>query len=204
MVTILLASVSSPQFVPGEVLVKFLPGTAGSEAFTKAVQVSPPDLSFLRPVINSLENEVGVPLQIKQVSGGKWVLLSARLDAIVAEAVQQLRARESIQEARAELCEPQSHGPHPAPLGFIITFQPETAEAEAIDQELSHGDEEPLSQLILELEEYLDLPLKVKKIEKSTLHAEIGLDALTLTLVERLKAVEQIEAAQPNHILSFR
>lgn len=205
-VPILLASSSpsSPQFVPGEMLVKFSPGTKGSAAVAQASQVSPPDLTALTPVIKGLEAEVGIPLRGKQLSSGNWIVLSVREDVLTDQVVQQLRARSSIEEVQVTLCEPAAPEAPPSPNRLAIEFKPETSEAKAVAQKLSDGGEDIFGQLISDLEKYLNLPLVVQAIEETTVLAQIELEALTLILIDRLKALDEIESAQPNYILTLR
>jgi hypothetical protein len=206
-IPVFLASVTSPpprQFVPGEVLVKFSPGTKESASVAKANEVSPPDLAALNPAIEALEGGVGIPLKPKQLSGGRWLLLEVRLVALTKQVVQQLRTRKNIEEVRIAPCKLESPAAGPPPDGLVIEFGPGTPEAEAVSQKLSNRDSETFDRLISALEEYVDLPLEAEAIGEDAVSARIDLKVLTPLLVKRLKALEQIESAQPNYILTFK
>jgi hypothetical protein len=205
-IPVFLASVTSPpprQFVPGEVLVKFSPGTKESASVAKANEVSPPDLAALNPAIEALEAGVGVPLKPKQLSSASWLLLEVRLVALTKQVVQQLRTRKNIEEVRIAPCKLGAPAPGPSG-GLVIEFEPASPEAEAVMQKLSKRGGETFDRLISALEGYVDLPLEAKAIGEDAVSARIDLKALTLILVKRLKALEEIESAQPNYILTLK
>src|SRR3990172_5268806 len=139
--------VSSPRFVPGEVLVKFVPGSDGGAAVMQASRVSPPDLGALAQVIDRLQAKVNIPLRAKQVTGGQWVLLSVGGEKLTDQLLEKLRGRESVAEGQ---------------------------------------------------------PLQGEVDEDATAVAQIDLAALTLKLSEQLKALADIESAQPNYILRIQ
>jgi len=66
------------KFVAGQALAKFVAGSAGDAAVTRAAQASPPDLGALASAVNDLESGVGLPLLATQVSSGNWFIVSMR------------------------------------------------------------------------------------------------------------------------------
>jgi len=201
---LLLGNAPPPRFVPGEVLVKFVPGTEGSAAVIRASRVTPPDLGVLAPVIQRLQAATAVPLKAKQVTGGQWILVSVDGERLTDELVTRLRGRANVAEVR----------PTPDPSGgtrdasrsrgIVVRFSAGSAEAEAITQKWSRGDDTPVSQLVRALEKDVGLALKGEATADTTLLLHVDLGMLTLKLSEQLKALADIESAQPNYILRIQ
>jgi hypothetical protein len=202
--TLLLGNAPPPRFVPGEVLVKFVPGTEGSAAVDRASRTSPPDLGVLTPVVQRLQAATGVPLKAKQVTGGQWILVSVDGDKLTDELVTRLRGRANVAEVQP--------GPDPSggtrdasrSKGIVVRFSAGSAEAEAIAEKRRGGDDAAFSALIRALEKDVGLSLRGEATADATvlLHADLG--TLTLKLSEQLKALADIESAQPNYILRIR
>ena len=201
---LLLGNAPPPRFVPGEVLVKFVSGTDGSAAVTRASRTSPPDLGVLAPVIQRLQAATAVPLKAKQVTGGQWILVSVDGERLTDELVTRLRGRANVAEVR----------PTPDPSGgtrdasrsrgIVVRFSAGSAEAEAITQKWSRGDDTPVSQLVRALEKDVGLSLRGEATADTTLLLHVDLGMLTLKLSEQLKALADIESAQPNYILRIQ
>ena len=201
---LLLGNAPPPRFVPGEVLVKFVPGTEGSAAVIRASRTSPPDFGVLAPVIQRFQAATGVPLKAKQVTGGQWILVSVDGERLTDELVTRLRGRANVAEVR----------PTPDPSGgtrdasrsrgIVVRFSAGSAEAEAITQKWSRGDDTPVSQLVRALEKDVGLSLKGEATADTTLLLHVDLGMLTLKLSEHLKALADIESAQPNYILRIQ
>jgi len=201
---LLLGNAPPPRFVPGEVLVKFVPGTEGSAAVARASRTSPPDFGVLAPVIQRFRAATGVPLKAKQVTGGQWILVSVDGERLTDELVTRLRGRANVAEVR----------PTPDPSGgtrdasrsrgIVVRFSAGSAEAEAITQKWSRGDDTPVSQLVRALEKDVGLSLRGEATADTTLLLHVDLGMLTLKLSEQLKALADIESAQPNYILRIQ
>ncbi len=201
---LLLGNAPPPRFVPGEVLVKFVPGTEGSAAVIRASRTSPPDFGVLAPVIQRFQAATGVPLKAKQVTGGQWILVSVDGERLTDELVTRLRGRANVAEVR----------PTPDPSGgtrdasrsrgIVVRFSAGSAEAEAITQKWSRGDDTPVSQLVRALEKDVGLSLRGEATADTTLLLHVDLGMLTLKLSEQLKALADIESAQPNYILRIQ
>ena len=201
---LLLGNAPPPRFVPGEVLVKFVPGTEGSAAVARASRTSPPDFGVLAPVIQRFQAATGVPLKAKQVTGGQWILVSVDGERLTDELVTRLQGRANVAEVR----------PTPDPSGgtrdasrsrgIVVRFSAGSAEAEAITQKWSRGDDTPVSQLVRALEKDVGLSLRGEATADTTLLLHVDLGMLTLKLSEQLKALADIESAQPNYILRIQ
>jgi hypothetical protein len=201
---LLVGNAPPPRFVPGEVLVKFVSGTDGSAAVARASRTSPPDLGVLAPVIQRLQAATGVPFKAKQVTGGQWILVSVDGERLTDELVTRLRGRANVAEVR--LTPDPSDGTRDAsrPRGIVVRFSAGGAEAEAIAQKRSGGDDAPFSALVRALEKDVRLPLRGDATADTTLLLHVDLRTLTLNLSDQLKAVADIEAAQPNYILRIQ
>jgi hypothetical protein len=191
-------------FVPGEILVRFAPVSGGAEAVARASRSSPPDLKALNPVIDNLETAAHVPLSVKQLSSGDWVVLAVNSDRLTERAAHQLRERRNVAVVQVSPCEPEASAHCPPPKKLVIRFVPGAPEAEAVSKKLTGTDDAAFAQLTAALTKELDLPLAAKATDAATIQAQIDLRALTMTLIERLKALPDIEAAQPNFILTFK
>ena len=191
-------------FVPGEILVRFAPASEWAKAVGRTVRVSPLDLKALDSVVHNLETAANIPLSVKQLSSGDWVVLAVDSDRLTERAAHQLRERRTVAGVQVSPSERESAVPRTFPKELIISFVPGTQEAEAVSQKLAQTDETAFAKLTANLIKELDLPLTAKATDAATIQAQIDLKALTMTLVERLKALPDIEAAQPNFILGFR
>ena len=88
--------------------------------------------------------------------------------------------------------------------GIVVRFSAGSTEAEAIAQKWSGGDDTPVSQLVRALEKDVGLSLKGEATADTTLLLHVDLGMLTLKLSEQLKALADIESAQPNYILRIQ
>lgn len=201
---LLLGNAPPPRFVPGEVLVKFVSGTEGSAAVTRASRTSPPDLGVLAPVIQRFQTATGVPLKAKQVTGGQWILVSVDGERLSDELVTRLRGRANVAEVR--LTPDPADGTRDAskPRGIVVRFSAGSAEAEAIARKRSGADDAPFSALVRALEKDVGLSLKGEATADTTLLLHVDLGTLTLKLSDQLKALADIESAQPNYILRIQ
>jgi hypothetical protein len=201
---LLLGNAPPPRFVPGEVLVKFIPGTAGSAAVAQASRVTPPDLGILAPVIQRFQAATGVPLKAKQVTGGQWILVSVDGERLTDQMVTRLRGRVNVAEVQATPDPSGGPGDSPGSRGIVVRFSAGSAEAEAIAQKQKDGDAPAFSALIRALEKDVGLSLTGEAGADTTLLLHIDLGMLTLKLSEQLKALADIESAQPNYLLRIQ
>ncbi len=198
----LLGSAAPLRFVPGEVLVKFAPGTDGSAAVARASRTSPPDLTALAPMIPRFQAATGVPLRAKQVTGGQWILVSVDGERLVDELATRLRGRANVADVQLS--------PHPSPRdtsrsrGILARFAAGSPEFEAIARKQGGGGDAPFLALVSALEQDVGLSLKVEAAADRALLLHVDLGPLTLRLSEQLKALADVESAQPNNVLRIR
>ena len=116
--------------------------------------------------------------------------------------VRLLRDRDSVTDVKAGAREGEGAGDAPALLEMRPKFAHDSPEFKIIAQARSQGPEdEQLAALISSLQNELDLPLDGTAAGPGELVLQVDLRAITLQLVERLQALPQIEAAQPNYIV---
>lgn len=204
--TILLSTSPTPssQFVPGEVLAKFAPGTDGSAAVSRATQVTPPDLAVLVPVISRLQAKTGVPLKATQVLSGNWVRLSIDGDGLTKRLVRQLRMRDTIAEVGVSPGKPGAPVDVSSPKTLLITFSPGSAESKTVEQNVSDPSDPRFAALMRGLERDLDLPLKGEVSDNAALLIHVDLNAFTPILADKINALCEIESAQPNYIVTIK
>jgi hypothetical protein len=175
-------------FVPGEVLIHFAPGTRGQRLVEQSGEA--PGLDALTGPVGDLGDQVNVPLRPVRVNGGGWLLVRVPLDAL----------REQVARRLARC--PRVTGAIPAASDsadsrVLLTFAGGSPEAEMLR---SGGDGRGVDSLAAGLGHRIAMPLK-GTVQGQRLLVEVDLGALTLQLVERLKARHEIESAQPNYKL---
>lgn len=198
------AMTSSPPFVPGEVLVHFVSGSAGSNAVEKAIQATPPDLQALATVVEGLQAVTRIPLKASRVAGGNWVVLNVETGPLTDRAAGDLRVRKNIESVDVVALEPPPQGLIPRQKGLQVRFTSRSPESVIVSKRMSGAEKKRIERLVSELSEALGLPLKGYVRDRDRLLLEIDLAALTPILVERLKALPDVEFAQPNYRAGFR
>ena len=198
------AMITSPLFVPGEVLVHFVSGSAGNSAVEKAIRVTPPDLQALASVVEELQAATRIPLKATRVSSGNWVVLNVEPGPLVDRAAGYLRVRKNIESVEVVALEPPSQGLIPRQKELQVRFTSRSPESVIVSKRMSGAEKKPFERLVSELSEALGLPLKGYVQERNLLLLEIDLKALTPILVERLKTLPDVEFAQPNYRAGFR
>src|SRR5688572_26452908 len=87
-------------------------------------------------------------------------------------------------------------GGRPSLIKLILEFSPSSAEFKTVAR-----NDGRLARLVASLERDVGLPLTGEVVEQGRLALQVDLKALTLRLVERLKAEPIMESVQPNYIL---
>jgi hypothetical protein len=183
------AAMDSHNFVPGEALVQFRSGTPAGAALERAQRSTPPDLSALGPILKAAGAQVRVPLKAVRLAGGSWILLKIDADLLAKRTADNLRQRRGVRSV--------------AQVPRDSSFFESGSQAGGLLIELAPGPEDS-APLIAALSEELGLPLVGGFRKKGLLLVEIDWKELTRILVDRLKGLDDIEAAQPNYILGIR
>ena len=131
------AMTSSPPFVPGEVLVHFVSGSAGNNAVEKAIQVTPPDLQALASVVEELQAATRIPLKATRVSSGNWVVLNVEPGPLADRAAGDLRVRKNIESVEVVALEPPPQGLIPRPKGLQVRFTSRSPESVIVSKKMS-------------------------------------------------------------------
>lgn len=166
----------APQFVPGQVMTKFVAGSEASAVVMRA------DLTALVPIADRLGASVGVPLRPSSITSGHFCVLAVDAERLEDQLARRLTARERVEHVEVV----------------------EDTAAIAVSVAFAAGSEESRmrpARLVALLERELGLPLKGAALENSRLALQVNLEALTLSLVERLKTLPEIESVQPNFIV---
>jgi hypothetical protein len=181
----------TPKFVPGEVMVRFAQGSEASVALNRVVETDPTDLAGLLPTVTALGAGAGVPLRPTRVGSGGWVILAIDSAALAQRLHGQLPQRENVESVR------RGEGT----LELVVRFRAGSAESDAIAQQLELESDDPLTEILCSLERETGVPLTGEAMSQNELALQLDLRALTLSVVSRLQALSEIEAAQPNYVL---
>jgi hypothetical protein len=182
-------------------MLKFVAGSPGDDAVIRAGQTSPPNLAALEPVIGELQDGVELPLRVAQISSGNWLLLNVDFQALANQLAARLRGRENVMTVQARASEAEEPGGKPRSVEVLVKFAPGSAEDKAVASALEGGTVEPLADMLSELEQGLGLPLAGAANDPGELALQVDLEALTLSLVDTLKELPDVESAQPNYVL---
>jgi hypothetical protein len=184
------AMIQAQPFVPGEVLIRFVAGSEGRQATRKSVETSPPNFQLLAGVTAALGERVDTPLRAVRVGGGEWLLLRVHVDDLARRTADRLARCRRVARATRD--------PGDSAKAVIhTTFQPGSSEARLLARAGQPDGKAQLDSLITDVARRIHTPLKAA-VSGEELLIEVDLEALTLQLVERLKALPDIESAQPN------
>lgn len=185
-------------------MIKLTADGEGGKAFSKAIQLSPPNLALLEPTTHLLTEKTGIPVKAKQALSGGWLLLGVDLPELINRAETRLRQHDTVEAIQVKKVAPKGVG-MPETYILEVAFRQDSKEAKIIDDKRSGSVAEPFRKLISELGRQLDLPLTAKPKPAAHLSIEIDLHELTLRLSQRLKDLpEVIESVNLNYITTFQ
>jgi hypothetical protein len=189
---------TSSSFVLGDVVIKFRPKTKVGESIDSKAGTSGPTeplLDYLRGV----SAELSVPLQVKRLGSGGSVILTINQAELLASWSERLRAKENVNRVQLSSV---AESPRSVEPSLYVEFAKGTPEEKVVSQlAASRKDSGPALQAIAEgLRQELGVPLLTTVEGPGRLQIRLDIRALTLNLVERLKAKDEIEYAQPNFI----
>jgi len=188
------------QFVPGEVMVKFRNETEPNQLLSRAIQSSPPDIETLAPVASLLSGKVGIPLKVKQILSGGWVLLAVDADKLVARSVTKLRERDAITDVQLKAGESKSVGA-PEVKGIDVTFRSGSSEYKTVEKILAGKAGDSFARLIQALAKILDLPVQGEVDSRAHLILQVDLRELTVAVNKRLRDLSGIiDSVQLNYV----
>lgn len=197
---IVFANGQNTQFVPGEVMVKFREETEPNQLVSQASHLNPPDIKILAPIESLLSEKTGIPLKVKQLLSGAWVLLSVDADKLTDQSVTQLRKRNTITEIQLKASESNAMGTSEVKI-IAVAFQSDSPEYKAINAKLAGTTDDSFAGLIHELSSTLNLPLQAKVDQSGHLLLQIDLREVTIALDKKLRSLTGLIAlVQPNYI----
>lgn len=184
LVPIMAATVSaqSPRFVPGQVVARFVPGSEASALVVRVAGRQPLDLAGLSPLADRLGQGAGVPLKASGLGGGHYCTFSLDLRELGDRLARRLRERQRVERVDIP--------PDTVSITLVVWFSPGSEESRM-----------PPARLVPSLERELGVPLTGEASGQGSMVLRVNLDALTLSLVERVKALPDIESAQPNFVM---
>lgn len=192
-----------PNFVPGEVMLKFVSGSEAHATVVKASERTPTELQALAPVIKDLEERTDIPLQAKQLTGGNWILLSVDIDKLNDRIVHLLRTQEYIEDVHVGPEVIREHIGFTPSRKVVVKFSPDSAESQSVAKQIGAASKVVPPTVISQLETDCGRPLKGELTTEAEVVLEVDLRALTLALEERLKALPDIEATQLNYVMTI-
>lgn len=188
------------QFVQGEVMVKFRNETEPNQLLSRAIQSSPPDIEILAPVASLLSGKVGIPLKVKQILSGGWMLLAVDVDKLVDESVTKLRKRDAITDVQLRAGESKSVGT-PDVKGIDVAFRSGSSEYNTVEKILAGTANDSSARLIQTFAKILDLPLQGKVDSRAHLILQVDLRELTVAVDKRLRDLSEIiDLVQLNYV----
>jgi hypothetical protein len=201
-VTVLTTSpTQSANFVPGEIMVKFVPGSEAAMRVREVSQQTPLRLEALEPLVKQLEARTGLPLTVTQLTSGDWVVLKIDAEHLSRGVADRLRGYQNVAQAEV-IGEERQYIGYSAPQKIAVTFLPGTVEARTVSETLTDKGGSNLSNLVSRLQQRAASPLKAQVTEQEGLVLQVDLKPLTLTLQDRLHSLPIIESTQLNHVMT--
>lgn len=161
-------------FAPGEVVVRFGPGSEGR------LRAAEPAHARILPFLDRVSREIGRPLRLGRTSSGGELVLQLDSAALVARLEAALRSRPETQNAwRIRTTE---DGP-----------------AEGLSARVGADVRGDAKKLARAMARELELPVVERPLRQGQYVFEVDLHALTLDVVRRLKERPDVDYAQPNY-----
>jgi len=184
------------RYVPGELIVKFYPASQAGQVVAQALQDDAHQDAQLQALQQSLSRELGVHLDIRQITSGREIVLSVNAQALAARVVEQLRAREEVKTA--QLLEA-GEGQLPGNPKVLVEFAPDSTAARSLSAPVEQSQE--VQRLVKALEGEVGAPLIPEPPETGQLILVLDLASLTADLLKRIRQRSDVEYAQPNVLL---
>lgn len=194
------ANGQNTQFIPGEVMVKFRQEAEPNQLLSQANQSNPPNIEILAPVALLLSGKTEIPLKVKQLLSGAWVLLTVDGDKLASQLVTQLRKRNTITDIQLRDSELKNVGTFEVKK-IDVTFRSGSPEYKVVDAQFAGTTDDSFAGLIRELSKTLTLPCKGKVEQRGHLILQVDPREVTIELDKRLRSLSDlIELVQLNYI----
>lgn len=189
-------------FVPGEVMVKFKHDTEQDGLLSKALESDTPDLAVLKPVADSLSSTTKIPLVVKQVLSGRWVLLKLNPNTLIIQSLPRLKQIESIADVSLKTSTDKSLYDIKAQQ-FDIVFNSESREFDVVKAKREERGESDFKALIETLAIVLDYPVQAYVDQRNHLILKLDQREISFLMKKRLSELTPvIESTQLNYISS--
>jgi len=188
----------SPSSARGEVIVKFKSMSKAGECVSTAAKENDIRNESLVSFSRELSKDLGTPVEATQLTSGGEVVLGVQFAELAANLAALLKARPQVTRSW-EIKARESPAPSSTRSDVGVAFAASSREA----QVLAQGSAVPHAELkpFLEgLEHDFGSKLRARVDGEKNLVLGIDEEALTLTLVERLKGRADVEYAQPNFV----
>ena len=192
---------SEANFVPGEVMVKFVSGSDAEKAVREMSQKFPLRLDDFVQVVRHLEASVRIPLTVSQVTSGNWLVLKIDSETMSRELAERLRGYQNVAEVEL-LGEDKKPVGYMPPKKIALKFVPGSQEANTISEKLANRDEADFGTLMSKLQQRAESPLKAEVMAQNGLLLQVDLASLTLTLQDRLRSLPSVESTQLNYVMT--
>ena len=173
----------TPNFVPGQVLMRFADGTPERAKVNEASRTNPPDVTSLRPVIDTLSQRVGMALSVERIGSGSWLTIAIARSPLIENVGGHLRGENGVAAVNRQGADLQ------------ITMDAGSALEQAFYR---RSQTDTFAQVVDGWSTAAGVPL-LAAAETDHLVIQIDWSAATLELVERLNERPEVEAAQPNY-----
>ena len=199
-----LPSVALPGIIPGQVLVKFASESEGGIAVVTAIQTDPADLTALGAATADLQTKTGVFLKPTKITADQRVIFSIDVNLLMNDLELRLHKRRNVETVQLKTQTLSTKTHVSAPKKLLVAFIEGSPESESLQQQQANHQDRGFATLIPELEKDLKLPLVAEVTQEGEFLLWVDLQKLTMTLVEQLNPLPEIESAQPNYVLTIQ
>ena len=179
----------NPNFFPGQILTRFSEGTSQRETVAQVSQTIPLDLGGLVNVIAELSARAGVPLRLHQLGSGYWLTLDVDREMLPDHVRSIVSSQEGVRSVMVVA---------PADANSAVQYVVDAADGSGLERAINRRRGRGLPDLMDVWTTAVGLRLQYT-VDDGHLMLSIDWNAGTLELVERFKAMPEIEAAQPNY-----
>lgn len=190
-------------FIPGEVMVRFRQDTEPDRLLSKALHSKRQNPEILKPAADLLSSNIEMPLIIKQLLSGRWVLLRIDSKRLLNDSLTRLRNKNPAAEILLKIRDDKSLY-RITDQEFDIAFKPGSQEYEVVSTYRMDGDKQKFTALVAGLTKTLGYPVQGRVDRRKHLILSLDQREITLLLEKRLRQLTSIiEAVQLNYIATL-
>lgn len=197
-----LANLQPNLFVPGEVMVQFKPNTEPDRLLTKALNSKPQDLNILKPSALLLSGKIEMPLTVKQLLSGRWVLFRLDSGQLLNDSLTRLRKKCGTAEIQLKVSDDKSLY-RLTNQELDIAFKPSSREYKIVT-DWKGSEKQEFTKLVDGFEEVLGYPVQGRVDSRKHLILELDQRNISLLMEKRLRQITSIiQAVQLNYISTY-